>query len=79
MQRISLAFLDLWIDALSIKSTVLLPLSNNFEFINFYKSVTKSSNNRELIGLFRIWLKCNPVEEIQEIRILTLSHLSTLT
>ena len=78
MQRISLAFLDLWIDALSIKSTVLLSLFNNFEFINFDKSVTKFSYNRELIGLFRIWLKCHPVEEIQEIRIFWLCHVYQL-
>ena len=67
MLSISWTSFCLCMDALSSRSTDLLPFSNCFKFMNFYKSVTNSLNIWEFIDLLRIWLKCHPVEEIQEI------------
>ena len=67
MLSISWTSFCLCMDALSSRSTDLLPFSNCLKFMNFDKSVTNSPNIWEFIDLLRIWLKCHPVEEIQEI------------
>ena len=54
-------------DALSSRSIDIFPLSDAREFINFPKSVTNSPNIWEFIDLLRMWLKCHPVDEMQEI------------
>ena len=63
----SIAVRDLWIAALSMINTSLWFLSYLCDLMNLIMSLKKSTSLSEFIVELCKWLKCQPVEEIQEI------------